>query len=48
MNYIVIEIFDKLYPTIVTDSNGFPILFDNLEDAEEEADRCQKGKVIEI
>ena len=44
--YIVIEIFDRDYPVIVTNSDGFPLLFNTKEDAELEASECQNGIVI--
>ena len=44
--YIVIEIFDRNYPVIVTNSDGFPLLFNTREEAELEASQCQRGIVI--
>jgi len=48
MTYIVIETFDSLYPVIVTDIEGMPIIFDEKEEAEIEAAACQKGIVVEL
>ncbi len=45
--YIVIEIFDPLYPIIVTDSNGNPMIFDTKQQAEYEASECQNGIIVE-
>ena len=46
--YIVIETFDLYYPTIVTNEDGFPLLFNTIEEAQAEADNCQKGIVVLI
>lgn len=46
--YIVIECFDVYWPTIVTDEEGKPLLFDTLEEAQKEADDCQNGKPFEV
>lgn len=46
--YIVIECFDIYWPAIVTDEEGKPLLFDTLEEAQEEADECQDGKIFEV
>ena len=49
MQYIVIECFGGAeYATIVTDENGNNAIFDTKEEAQEEADKCQCGKVVEI
>ena len=45
--FIVIETFDKSFPVIVTDENGYPLLFDFQTEAQGEADLCQDGIVIE-
>ena len=44
--YIVIEIFDRNYPTIITNNDGFPVLFNTKEEAELEASECQNGIVV--
>ena len=47
--FIVIDTFDPLYPSIVVDvESGMPLLFDNKEEAQEEAEDCQDAIVIEI
>jgi hypothetical protein len=47
--YIVIETFDPLFPSIVSDpETGMPLLFDTQEEAQEEADNCQEAIVVEI
>lgn len=46
--YIVIEKFDIEYPTIVTDEDGFPKLFDTREEAQTEANDCQDGLVVAL
>lgn len=46
--YIVIETFDKVFPYIVSDRDGMPMVFDNREDAESEAEELQLGIVVEI
>lgn len=46
--YIVIETFDPFYPTIVTNEDGYPLLFTTIEEAQAEADNCQKGIVVLI
>lgn len=47
--YIVIETFDPEFPCIVSNpEDGMPLLFDNQEDAQKEADDCQIGIVVEI
>lgn len=47
MNYIVIEKFDREYPVICMSEEGLPLIFDSLEAAQEEADDCQDGIVVE-
>lgn len=44
--YIVIEIFDPHWPSIVTTEEGEPVLFDTKEEAEAEASNCQIGLVV--
>jgi hypothetical protein len=47
--YIVIEIFDKSFPSIVCDpEKGMPVIFTSEKKAIEEADLCQDGLVVEI
>lgn len=46
--FIVIELFNPIYPTIVTDSEGYPEIYDNSVDAEQEAAECQDGMVVKI
>ena len=46
--YIVIEAFDITWPTIVTDEDGKPMLFETSEEAEAEAAECQCGIVVGI
>ena len=49
MSYIVIETHGGAeYAIIVTDENGNNLVFDNKDDAEEEAADCQDGIVIEL
>jgi len=45
--FIVIDLFDKDFPNIVTDENGVPKIFDTREEAETEAEDTQDGMVIE-
>lgn len=45
--FIVIDVFDRTYPSIVTDENGMPMLFDTEAEAQAEADDCQDGCVFE-
>lgn len=47
MNYIVIEAFPYECPFIVTNEDGEVKIFDNMFDAQEEANDCQDGRVIE-
>jgi hypothetical protein len=47
--YIVIEAFDTSYPMIVIDEiSGMPLIFETEEEAQKEADECQKGIVVLI
>lgn len=46
--FIVIEKFNPDYPTIVTDEDGQPIIFQTIEEAEIETDNCQDGQIVEI
>ena len=46
--FIVIEVFDSLFPTIVTNTEGLPLVFETYIKAQEEANNCQKGIVIRI
>ena len=44
--YIVIELFDKIFPTIVTDEEGIPLVFEDRSEAEIEAADCQDGLIV--
>lgn len=44
--YIVIETYG--IPTIVANEAGYPILFRTKEEAQAEAENCQKGIVVLI
>lgn len=47
--WIVIELFNPEWPTIVTDEGGKPLLFHSQKLAEDfVADECQDGIVVEI
>lgn len=47
--FIVIDTFDESYPCIISDpESGMPLLFDNRQDAQDEADLCQDAIVVEI
>jgi hypothetical protein len=49
MTYLVIECHGgPEYAIIVTDENGNNKVFDQLEDAMEEALQCQEGHIIEL
>ena len=48
MAYIVIETFDYNFPTIVTDENGMPKMYNDLNEAEKEARECQRGMVVPL
>lgn len=49
MSYVVIETFGGAeYAIIVTDEEGNNSVFDTLEEAQNEADECQGGMVVEI
>jgi hypothetical protein len=44
--WIVIEVFGT--PTIVTNENGEVLYFTTEEEAQEEANQCQDGRILEI
>jgi hypothetical protein len=46
--YIVIEVFDKLFFSIVTDLGGRPLIFKEEQDAKNKVKYCQNGIVIKI
>ena len=46
--YIVIEAHDINWPVIVTDEDGQPLIFNTEQEAQEEADKCQNGIVVEL
>ena len=46
--YIIIELFDKTFPIIVTDIEGIPLIFKDKDEAELEAKDCQNGLVVDI
>jgi len=46
--FIVIETFDPTFPSIATNEDGYPLLFDTEKEAQKEADDCQMGVVVEI
>lgn len=47
--YIVIETFDKSFPSIVCDpEDSMPIIFDTENEAQKEANKCQDGIVVDI
>ena len=46
--YIVIETFDRTFPSIATDENGMPLLFETEEQAKLEAADLQEGVIVEI
>ena len=46
--FIVIDTFDSLFPSIVCNEDGYPLLFDNKEEAQQEADDCQEAIIVEI
>lgn len=46
--YIVIEKFNPGWPTIVTDEEGQPKLFDSWKSASEEAEDCQDGIIVDL
>lgn len=47
--YIVIERFGGAeYASIVTDEDGNNKVFENKSDAQEEADDCQDGIIVEL
>ena len=45
-NHILIETFNSKWPTIVTDEEGQPIIFNNIEEAEEECKDLQEGIIV--
>lgn len=49
MSYIVIEMFGgPEYAIIATDTNGNNLVFETLEEAENEANDCQDGLIVEL
>lgn len=46
--YIVLELFNFDYPTIVTDETGKPKIYEHLLDAETESKECQQGMVVPL
>lgn len=46
--FIVIEKMDPDFPTIVTDEEGNPKIFDDWNAAEEECRLLQEGQIVEI
>lgn len=46
--FIVIETFDPTFPSIATNEDGYPLLFDTEKEAQKEADDLQMGIVVEI
>lgn len=46
--FIVIDTYDLYFPYIVPNETGMPLLFDTKEEAQKEADECQKAIVVEI
>jgi hypothetical protein len=49
MSYLVIELFGgPEYAAIVTNEKGDNLVFEMLEDAEQEADECQLGLVVNV
>ena len=46
--YIIIELFDKTFPTIVTNEEGIPLVFEDKNEAEIEAEDCQNGLIVDI
>lgn len=45
--FIVIEKFDVYFPCICTNEDGLPLIFNTPEEAQEEADKCQDGIIVE-
>lgn len=45
--FIVIDLFDKDFPCIVSNEEGMPKIFETREEAEKEAEDCQDGVVFE-
>ena len=48
MKYIVIETANEEWPSIVTDEDGKPLIFEDSSDALKEAFECQKGIVTPL
>ena len=49
MSFIVIERFGgPAYAIIATDADGSNLVFENREEAEQEAADCQEGLVVEL
>ena len=49
MQYVVIETWTNLScPYVTTDEDGNTLVFDNLKEAQEEADTCQEGIVVPL
>jgi hypothetical protein len=48
MRLIVIDTFNTNFPSIVTDEDGNPKIFNNHADAQTEADDCQEAIIVEI
>ena len=46
--YIVIETFDPTFPSIATDENGLPLLFNTETQAKLCANELQEGIIVEI
>ncbi len=45
--FIVIDVFNKDYPSIILNEEGDPKVFTNKDDAQAEADDCQNAIVVE-
>lgn len=45
---LIIEMWESIPPTIVTDKEGIPLEFSSLEAALEEASNCQDGYVLDF
>jgi len=48
MSWIVLELINKQFPTIQTDEDGVPLLFETDDEASEEAALCQDGLIVNI
>jgi hypothetical protein len=46
MAWIVIDTFDMEYPHIVCNEEGLPLIFEDKEEAEDEALDCQRAIVV--